>query len=118
MRKQTLILLYSAFPLVSGLLLFLLGVSFGDIPSFSTLDGADAFTFTIKLLGGTLGVAGMTGIGWAFWLDENPELPGYAGLTWSGLMTVVVPTFLVGPLWMFAAWSVWLIPPFRARSRQ
>lgn len=63
MKKRTLILLYSSVPLVTGLLIFLLGVSFGDIPSFSPLDGANTFTLIIKLLGGTLGVVGLTGIG-------------------------------------------------------
>lgn len=115
MQKRTLILLYSSVPLVAGLLTFLLAVSFGDIPSFSTLDGADAFTFTLKLMGGTLGVLGLSGIGWAFGLTENPELPGYAGLTWNGLLVVVGPIFLVGPFWMLVAWIVWLVPTFRAR---
>ncbi len=103
---------------MAGLLIFLLGISFGDIPSFSTLSGAEGFTFTLKLLGATLGVVGLTGVGWAFWLSENPKLPGYAGLTWNGLVVLVVPIFLVGPLWMLTAWVVWLIPTFRARSLQ
>lgn len=114
MKKKTVILIYSAIPLLAGLLTLLLGFAFGDIQSFIEYEGSETFILFIKIIGVVMGLAGLGGVGWAIRLSENPDLPGYAGLNGVGLTLLIIPFFFLGPFWLLLAWFLWLTPPLRA----
>ncbi|MFB6099591.1 MAG: hypothetical protein ABEK84_10870 [Salinibacter sp.] len=114
MKKKTVILIYSAVPLLTGLLILLLGFVLGDIQALNEFEGSETLSFLIKLMGAVMGVAGLGGTGWAISLSENPDLPGYAGLNGLGLIFLVVPLLFLGPFWLLLAWALWLTPPLRA----
>lgn len=114
MKKKTVILIYSAVPLLAGLLIFLLGFVFGDIQSFIKYDGSETFILFIKIMGVVMGIGGLGGVGWAIRLSDNPELPGYAGLNGLGLTLLVIPFFFLGPFWLLLAWVLWMTPFLRA----
>lgn len=116
MRKKTFIALYSLTLFASGVLIVLLGFSFGDIKTFSELSGSEEFILLIKFIGGGMSTAGLGGLIWTLMLSKNPTLPGYAGLNGPGLATFIVPLFLAGPFWLLVAWVLWLIPTFRAHN--
>jgi len=114
MKKKTVVLIYSAIPLLAGLLIILLGFAFGGIESFIQYEGSETFILLIKILGVVMGVAGAGGVVWTLRLSENPELPGYAGLNGFGFTLLVFPLFFLGPFWLLLAWSLWLTPFLRA----
>lgn len=115
MKKKTLVSLYTLALLGFGGLTITLGLTFGDIESFSSLSGADEFVFVIKSIGFIFVAAGIGGLCWGLLLSENPMLPGYAGLHGAGLVTFVLLFFVGGPFWLLVGWVMWWIPMFRAR---
>lgn len=114
MRKRTVITLYSFVVLVTGFLILGLGFAFGDIEALSEFQGSEKFTFVVKGIGVVLLLTGFAGLGWAYFLTENPKLPGYAGLNGPGLVIFLTLLLVIGPLAALLAWALWLIPMFRA----
>ena len=45
---------------------------------------------------------------------NNYNLPDYAGLNSEGFIILMVPFFIVGPLWLIIAWAIWLFKPFKS----
>ena len=116
MKQKQLIIAYSFLVHLTGLVIFLLGNAFDPVSVFSGIEGARQFSTFIKVMGGCIGLAGLVGIVWGIVKGENVKLPGYLGLTGGGIILVLLPFFVFGPIWLLFAWTLWFVKPFRIKT--